>query len=262
LQNEVIPLDKKTLLIRRLEQISEAVRNSGNALAFLALGSCGQNRERLDEYSDLDFFVIVKEGYKEQYIDRLDWITGVSETGYYFKNTPDGYKLLFKDGVFCEFAVFEPGELEGIPAEKGLFLWKAEGFQVPDKAGSIISDEKPAPQEKDTQWVIGEALTNLYVGLERYHRGEKLSAYRFVQAYAFDRIMDLISLLEKEQPVKRDIFDNSRRFESRFPGMSKELHAFLQGYDKIPESAKAILEFLDSHFSINAYIKESILELL
>lgn len=259
----MISLDKKELLIQRLEQICASAKESGNALAFLALGSCGVNRERMDEYSDLDFFVIVKEGYKEHYLSQLDWITDVSEVAYYFMNTPDGYKLLFKDGVFCELAVFEPEELERIPIDKGLFLWKEEGFQTAGQSDNSGKGEARTEQpEKDLQWILGEALTNLYVGLERYRRGEKLSAYRFVQTYAFEKVMDLIALLEQEQPMETDIFDRSRRFERRFPELGKELPKFIQGYDRTPESARAVLEFLDSRFDINQYIKSSILGLL
>ena len=38
---------------------------------------------------------------------------------------------------------------------------------------------------------LGEALTNLYVGMAREKRGEKLSAMRFIQGYAVDRLLEL-----------------------------------------------------------------------
>lgn len=54
-------MSKKEALIKRLEEIGASLKNSGNALALLALGSCGLEQDRLDTYSDLDFFVIVKD---------------------------------------------------------------------------------------------------------------------------------------------------------------------------------------------------------
>ena len=51
------------------------LKDSKQALALLALGSCGTERERLDQYSDLDFFVIVKDDYKQAYIQDLTWLS-------------------------------------------------------------------------------------------------------------------------------------------------------------------------------------------
>lgn len=253
-------MDKKSLLLQRLDAIGQSLKNSEHALALLALGSCGIERDRLDEYSDLDFFVIVKDGYKKRYIDKLDWLNTIIPIGFEFKNTPDGYKVLFIDDVFCEFAVFEAKELQNIPFSKSKLIWKDESF---DENMFIPNDNVDSIQkETDVEWLIGEALSNLYIGMGRFRRGEKLSAYKFVQIYAVDRIVDLISLLENEQISFRDSFDNSRRMESRYPSSANEFSMFIQGYDKTPESAKAILGFLDNHFLINDFIKSKILSLL
>ena len=59
---------------------------------------------RLDDYSDLDFFVVVEPGHKLNFIQQLDWLTVPALIAYAFRNTTDGYKVLYEDGVFCEFA--------------------------------------------------------------------------------------------------------------------------------------------------------------
>ena len=64
-------MNKTELLLQRLDEIGQSLKDSKQALALLALGSCGTERERLDQYSDLDFFVIVKDGYKQTYIQDL-----------------------------------------------------------------------------------------------------------------------------------------------------------------------------------------------
>ena len=46
------------------------------------------------------------------------------------------------------------------------------------------------------EWSLGEALTNLYVGLSRLRRGEKLSAMRLIQYHAVDRILELSEKIE------------------------------------------------------------------
>lgn len=224
---------------------------------MIGLGSVGVETERLDEYSDLDFFAVVEEGHKPRFIQNLDWLSSVCSIAYQFQNTADGHKLLFSDGVFCEFAVFEPAELRGIPFGCGRIVWKQ-----PHVDDSICIPAAPgAPAMRDRDWLLGEALTNLYVGLCRFHRGEKLSAARFVQQHAVDRAVELVKFVEQEAPAGRDAFANDRRFEFRFPDATCELPLFMQGYGRSRESARAILDYLEGHFPINAAMARAIREL-
>jgi hypothetical protein len=96
------------------------------------------------------------------------------------------------------------------------------------------------------------------VGLGRYYRGEKLTALRFIQVYAVDRILEMANLIEVEQPAWHDVFGNERRFERRFPGIAKELPGFTPGYEHTIEAAAAILAFLERHFDVDPAIKRAI----
>lgn len=250
---------KSELLLSRLREIGDSLSKSEYALSLLALGSCGIERERLDEYSDLDFFVIVEDGYKDRFLTDLDWLASIAPIGYLFQNTADGYKLLFQDGVFCEFAVFEHDELDKIAFSKGLVIWVKEGYDDKQLCLKAIHNNR---EMNSIDWIIGEALTNIYVGLCRYKRGERYSAYKFVQNYAVDRVLDLISLLEQNEQDYPDIFDNGRRIESRYPKYISQLNKFVQGYDKTPESARSILDFIDGNYEVNKCIKSKILELI
>jgi hypothetical protein len=241
-------------LLERLDAIGESLKASGNALALLGLGSVGTETARLDAYSDLDFFAIVREGFKARYIDNLDWLSNVNPIAYAFRNTDDGYKVLFADGIFCEFAVFEPQELATIPFSAGRIVWKAADFDE-----SLCQPGLPSPEFlKSVEFHLGEALTNLYVGMGRYHRGEKLSAARFIQKYAVDQILLLAPQIETPQPTFVDYYSKDRRFEQRFPMLAAKLPDFVQGYDRSPESALAILQFLESHFEVNGAIAAQI----
>ncbi len=242
-------------LLDRLDAIALSLEQSGHALALIGLGSVGTETNRLDAYSDLDFFAIVEAGYKQRYIDDLGWLSAVAPVAYAFRNTVDGYKLLFADEIFCEFAVFEPAELSGIPFERGRVVWKRpqvdEAIAVPAVASG------PAPQQA-ADFQLGEALTNLYVGLCRLRRGEVLSACRFIQGYAVDRVLELVALVEKGNSVSRDHFANERRFEQRYPGFAEQLPDFIQGYEHSIESAQAILAFLEGHFEVNPAMSKAI----
>ena len=251
-------MDPAQRLLERLDAIGRALEASGHGLALLALGSVGTETDRLDAYSDLDFFAIVRPGYKHAFLDTLKWLAAVYPIAYQFKNTVDGYKVLFDDGIFCEFGVFEAAELPGIAFTPGRIVWKAP--EVGDAiALPALSAADARPRSRD--WFVGEALTNLYVGLGRERRGERLSAARFIQGYAVDRIVELAVLLDEEQPASRDRFVPERRFEQRFPGLAPYLPGFMQGYDRNVESAREILRFLEEHVDVNPALREAILDL-
>lgn len=235
-------------LLQRLEEIGHALAQSDHALALIGLGSVGQALHRLDAYSDLDFFVIVEPGHKRAYLEDLRWLSDISPVAFHFANTRDGYKLLFADGIFCEFAIFEAAELSAIPFAPGRIVWKrpdaSETLSQPVHAPS-------APQAREPDWLLGEALTNLYVGLARNLRGEKLSAARFIQGYAVDKAVELAEFIHPTPSAERDIFAPERRFEQRHSAIAGQLAAWMQGYERNPQSALALLAFLEEHFDVN-----------
>jgi lincosamide nucleotidyltransferase B/F len=245
-------------LLTRLDEIGRSLERSGHALALLGLGSVGLELDRIDAYSDLDFFAIVEDGYKQAYIDSLDWLSGIHPVAYQFRNTVDGYKLLFADGIFCEFAVFELDELKNIPFAPGRIVWKRS--DMPDTLGEPVLKSNP-PSKKDKDFLLGEAVTNIYVGLQRDKRGEKLSAMRFIQSYAVDRLLELVEYIAPPNKAHLDPFVNERRFEQRYPGLVPVLCTWTQGYEKNRESALAILEFLENNFEVNQAMAKEIREL-
>lgn len=246
-------------LLQRLDAIGQSLQGTGTALALLALGSVGLEQDRMDAYSDLDFFVLVQEGAQAAYLADLGWLSAVCPIAYAFRNTVHGYKLLFSDGIYAEFAVFTPAQLAHAEFPPARVVWQAAG--VDERIG--VPRRIPAPPaERAVEVLIGEAVTNLYVGLGRYHRGERLSAQRFIQGYAVDRIVELAPHIAAEQAAHRDIFSAERRFEQRFPALAQELPRFIQGYDRSLESAAAILAFLERHWAVNPAMKQAILALL
>ena len=250
-------MEKSEQLLNRLDEIGESLSGRPDALALIGLGSVGIDLQRLDQYSDLDFFAIVKAGSKRQFLDDLSWLTEIAPVAYCFANTPDGYKLLYADGIFCEFAVFDEEELTQAVFSPGRVIWKAQGI-----SDDIGIPKRPIEQKgkPSAEWLLGEAITNLYVGLSRERRGEKLSAMRFIQGYAVDRILELSNEMESAESISGDEFNIERRYEQRFPAMTRLLPELLQGYQRNRESALAALSFLDRNFGIHPAMKAAVLE--
>jgi hypothetical protein len=238
---------KRELLLRRLDEIASSLQRTDDALALLGLGSVGLETDRLDEHSDLDFFVVVKDGCKAAFIESLGWLERVRPIAFSYRNTPDGHRALFDDGVFCEFAVFEARELSGIPFAPGRVVWSREGLDesvfTPSRTGAVAAHP--------VEWLLGETVTGLYVGLCRLQRGEALAAFRAIQVQVVGNVMELVRILEAAVAGGRDPFAEERRFERHYPGLAAELPSFMQGYQRNCESALAILAFLEPRFEVN-----------
>ena len=231
-------------LLARLDAIGAALRDSGHALALIGLGSVGLERARLDRYSDLDFFAIVEPGHKARYIDELDGLRAAHPLAWHFRNTVDGHKALMTDGVFCEFAVFEPAELDRIPFAPGRVVWKRDEVDA-----GIAEPRRPLPGDAlpDETWIVGEALSLLYVGLQRWCRGEKLAAARMIQVHAVDRLLELDELRARQRgglEPHADPYSRERRLERRRPALAPQLGAVMPGYAATPAAARALLEAL------------------
>lgn len=251
-------MNTPALLLARLDAIGASLAARDSALALLALGSVGTNRHRLDHYSDLDFFVVVREGSKANYLANLEWMEHAHPVAWAFQNTPDGHKLLYADGIFCEYAVFEPAEMAHARHPGGRIVWHRPDFDTTLCTPRHVPEPPPAAA---TEWLVGEALTNLYVGLSRYLRGEKWTAALFVQNYAVHRVADLMVLADGGGEAGRDPYTIDRRFEERHPAAREILARCMQGYERTPQSAREILAFLEQQHPVNPHIKSRILNL-
>ena len=253
-------MQRKETLLQRLSDIGESLRQSQNALALLGFGSIGKEIERLDDYSDLDFIAVVKNGYKQKYINNLEWLEKAKPLTFVFMNTKDGFKVMYEDEIFCEFAVVETGDLEKIPHSEGRVIWKENGFD--EKWCSTNDAGVTRWKPESVEWLIGEIITFIYVGLCRYYRGEKLSGYKFIQGQAFDMLIELLYLTkDKNRNVFEDMFSKERRFEKMYDGIDKTLERFLQGYSNTVASAREMIIYLDDNYNINSFMRDLILRI-
>lgn len=129
----------------------------------------------------------------------------------------DSFKFLYADSIYGEMAVFTPDELLTAAYAPGRLVWRRAS--VPDE-WAAPRDWPPRRSPLAVDHLLGEALTNLYVGLCRFYRGEK--RYRLCassRGYAVDRVIDLAGLMAAGVAGIEDLFDGPRRFEQRFhPG--------------------------------------------
>ena len=132
-------------------------------------------------------------------------------------------------------------ELEPVPFAPGRVVWRRDG--VDDRIAQPRR-AMPARELPGEEWIVGEALSCLFVGLQRWHRGEKLSAASLVQGHALDRLLELDARRHPEADDGADPFSRERRLERRRPALASELPALVPGYAHTPQAALAMLDAL------------------
>ncbi|AHC16235.1 hypothetical protein [Salinispira pacifica] len=283
---------KTEVLKNRMEQLARSLQNNSDVLGLLGLGSVGGEIERLDDFSDLDFFLIVKEGKKADFLKDTRWLSldGARVT-WIFQNTPDGFKLFYEDGVYAENAVFTSDELKEAEYAPGRWWFRREELDEalknpsarvrdPSRNHADPNDADPHdatrstadPEEgaekrggspgvqvpsRDSSWLLGEILSCIYVGMCRFQRGEKLSAWRFISGHAYSMFLELLEMTASERGVEvspeaavRDPYSIERRIELRQPEIEDCSSSILLGYDSIPESAANFLDILEDQFTV------------
>jgi len=243
-------------LINRLNSLADSLRKRNDCLGLLALGSCAE-QERLDEWSDLDFFVFVEKGCQTSYLSNLDWLKECAPISFVFRNTKDGHKILWEDGVYAEYAIFEIDMMSNIPYSKGSFIFKRDGVELSESSTLLM----PNPYQT-IEYATNEILTNLYIGLLRYHRGEVLSSFRLIQVHAIDRILAMAHHLNPNQSVQVDLFALERRIEQRHPELIELFNNSLLGYKHIPASAQIILDYIKTITELNPMMVDEIERLI
>lgn len=254
LENGGMPMtEHQRRLFTRLDEIVTNLKKDPHVIALLTLGSVGLETKRIDEYSDLDFFVITEDGYASSYLLSHDWLETSSPLSFIFQNTVDGFKLLYQDGVYGECAIFNQSKLKDIPYHQARLHYLKEGSHFDFKVTNTMIHPKAS---KD--YLMNEALTNLYVGLLRYHRGEIYSSYLFISHHALSNVLRLATYNDKVD----DPFDISRRIEKNHPQLVPLLTVGIQGYEKVRESAHILVNYLESNYPVNQAIVARIKSLL
>jgi hypothetical protein len=243
-------------LLQRLDDLGAALARRGDAIALIGLGSVGADLDRLDDHSDLDFFVIAEDDARQGYLDSIDWLEELSPVAFSFPNTVDGRKVLFADGIYAEYAVFTLDGVAACASPTGRIVWQ----RADALAGLDAPRRTPLPWRYDNvEWQVNEALTNLYVGLHRDARGETLSATRLIQTHAVDRVLTIAGL-QAGGAGQQDVFAVERGAEQRL-GSGVPLAAMVPGYNGNRGAALAILAWLEARTGVDPALAAAIREL-
>jgi hypothetical protein len=204
-----------------LDELTATLEADPHVLGLIALGSTADESYR-DRWSDYDFWIITSPGSQSRYLDTFLWLPRAADILMTVRHGPSGRDVLYGDGRKAEYAVFDLEE-----AVRG----KIERFRVlidrRDIGGLAESVRLRTRQERASVLARPDLLENLSVKLltarERWERGERLSARRYIQ-FAVDTFLDLLVAhggLNRTRAA--DTLDARRRLEQFEPELGREL---------------------------------------
>jgi hypothetical protein len=223
-------------LTARLERHSDVI-------GLVAVGSMAEQDYPPDEWSDHDFYVIVRPGVQERYRDHYDWLPDAQAIVWAFRETAHGVKVLYRSGHLLEYAVFDTDELKLAKANRYRVLVDRGGIEA--RMSQIEHETASWASETSDAFHAGQFLTNLLVGVGRYRRGEVASAHLFVKAQALRHLLRLlVRHVASEQHGLADNIDPTRRFERVYPVLGQALRAAM--LCEVPEAAGRMLALFET----------------
>ncbi|WP_083707441.1 hypothetical protein [Intrasporangium flavum] len=254
--NPFAPMRERLLAF--LDRLGAVLAERGDAVALLGLGSVGLDLHRIDEHSDADFFVVVDDPTAlERYLADVDWLEAAQPVVWSFENSGAGRKALLADGLFAEYAVFTLAQMDTAGYPPGRIHWSRA-----DAPAGLDRPKVPVPQPPSLDHEVGEAITNLYVGLHRDLRGERLTATRFIQGYALDRWVTILDHLGLGTGTRQDVFVVDRGVERRFGPDVLPLADLLPGYERNADAAQTLLGLLEAHVELDPTIVDAVRDLI
>ena len=230
---------------RFTQQLISQLSNEPHVLGLVALGSMAALDYKPDQWSDHDFFVIVESGHQEHFRTNFHWLPEANEIIFSFRETAHGVKILYTNAHLLEFAIFDLNELNLARINRYRIL--IDRCELETHMQKVVTFTKEQSARVNPDWLFGQFLTNLLVGVGRYHRGEHLSASFFVKGSAF-RNLTLLFHTFAESPYAQllDDLDPFRRMEIALPEIGKKLNQFLQL--DTPDAASEMLELAKESF--------------
>jgi hypothetical protein len=219
------------------EQLRTSLESVREVLGLVVLGSTADSTLR-DEWSDHDFWIITEVGKQDALLEDLSWLPDYENIAITVKHLPHGRTIIFRNRHKVEFAIFDATEVGAGKVDRYRVL--IDRNRIAELVAAIHDETRRQAQTKP------DALENLCVVLwsacERHMRGELLSARQYLDGFAIDRLLSLISNTEPRDKIK-DVLDARRRVEQRSPKLAAELMAVRA--QPVPQAALELLEIAE-----------------
>jgi hypothetical protein len=219
--------------------LTAALRARPEVLGLVAVGSFAGGA---DQWSDHDFLVIASPAATSALRADPSWLPQHDRLVLHFRETAHGMKGVYDDGHLVEYAVFAPDEiaLARLNRTRVIFDRADVTARVADAVAGT-PDLEAADAESD-DYLHGQLLTALLVGVQRHRRGEHLSGIDFVHRFALRHFLVLLARhVEAARPEVRDNLNPFRRVELAYPEVGAAL-ARIFGTGDLEATALGLLD--------------------
>lgn len=246
---------------QRLQQLIQHLSQHSGIEALLAPNTRIYSQQNAGDLPDPAFITptlvaISTQEHKPTLLHEVSWIREVQHVAYHYLRSADSLRVLFSDGVICDFYCYTNQELEAakpINQCEWHVFWHAQNNDVKHYPNQNYND---VAATKDA--LTGELLTMLMLGLRMFSQGQKLTAFHLVQHQALNNLIRLKSVLPVAQEA---LFESPQPWESHAPEFEEYLPQFAAGLTQTPESSVAMLNYVESIMPVNYFIKDQILNL-
>jgi hypothetical protein len=233
-------MHNKAEFLEYSDALAASAEQHADVLGLVLVGSAADT-DRVDEWSDHDFFLIVKVGLGEAMRKDLSWLPNHEDVVIAARETAHGLKIVYRNGHVLEFAVFEDSELE--LASVNYWSVPVDKTNITSRVQALESKTHGSPFEEEKEWGLFLALILIAVG--RARRGEVLIAGQAIRSYYLKHVLGFVR--DRRKPVAgteglEDNLDRFRRFEKQYPNEAAKIESILQL--PVEESAKEQLTFV------------------
>ncbi len=228
--------------IKYSESLTNSCIQHAKIIGLVLVGSTAQT-ERVDQWSDHDFFVITESGEQEPLRNDLSWLPNPENIAFWFRETEHGLKVVYASGNVLEFAIFDCAELRECMVNHHRLAY---GNEEVEQALSLARDRLPEVVVGDDLGDFRHFLSVLVIQVGRARRGELLTAGQGIRGIATTALLKVLTRrLPHDQRLDR--LDVSRRFEFAHPEIGRALSDALA---QQPEAAaKDLLKISDKYLA-------------
>lgn len=201
-----------------------------------------------DKFSDHDFFLITKPGAQSEFKNNFDWLPDSDNIIYHFQESEYVVKVLYNYGHIAEFGVVDQEELKEVPLNNYRILMDKDGLekQIHNLAKKTEQDSRIMISNER---LVGQIIFDLKIGIDRFLRGEKLSAFKKIKCLCVENLLILIQKnINTKQKGGQDNLDPFRRVELQYPTFGQKIEDVLSS--SLYEVSLTILFFLKNEFNI------------
>lgn len=217
---------------------------------LVAVGSTAAVSREPDPWSDHDLIVVTSPGRAAALRADLSWIPDAQRMVLTFAETTHGILLLDDDAHLVELAIFDPDEFDGVAIEDYRVLLDRGGVT------RLMLDlqARTATAAGDRVGISTRALAlfakHLVIGVNRYVRGEHLSAHDRVRGEAVRQLLTVASIGGSGFIDPRTCtVDPFRRIEATRPDLARAIAAAVRL--PLPETARGLLDLADAEAAVS-----------